>query len=174
MFILQVSFFTTEAIQILQNSLNHCPHYTRMAGCLYVVSIPWPWEDFFLACHPLEVICLFLRIKLWYINRYKQKPNILANKNALPLPWVNSYGVLMWLSGLRIWFSLCCDLDHCCGSGLISGPETSTCHGRGRKEENSYTPLISLVVIFHFSITLTRVFEWHLVHYAQLSSYLGK
>ena len=35
---------------------------------------------------------------------------------------MGNFGVLVWLSGLRIW---CC---HYCGMGLIPGPGTFTCH----------------------------------------------
>ena len=35
----------------------------------------------------------------------------------------------MWCCGLRIWCCHCSGSGHCCGSGLIPGPETFTCCG---------------------------------------------
>ena len=37
------------------------------------------------------------------------------------------YGVLLWLSGLRIWHCHRSHLDCCCGAGSTSGPGISTC-----------------------------------------------
>ena len=39
-------------------------------------------------------------------------------------------GVPQWLSGLRTWYC------HCCGTGSISSPGTSACHGRGWKQKD--------------------------------------
>ena len=44
---------------------------------------------------------------------------------------------LLWYSGLRIWCCCSCGIDCSCGSNLIPGPGTSTCHGcsRGKKKK---------------------------------------
>ena len=42
-------------------------------------------------------------------------------------------GVLLWLTGLRIWRCHCSGLGHCCGTGLIPGWGTSTCQGYAQK-----------------------------------------
>ena len=57
------------------------------------------------------------------------------------------FGVLLWLTGLRIWHCHCNGEGCCCAEGSIHGPGTLTCHWCGKKKErnaSSYT--------FHVSI----------------------
>lgn len=44
-------------------------------------------------------------------------------------------GILLWCSKLRIWCCPCSSLGHCCGTGFISGLETSTYHRYGPKQK---------------------------------------
>ena len=39
------------------------------------------------------------------------------------------FGVLLWYSGLRIWYGHCSGSGCCCDVGLIPGLGTSACHG---------------------------------------------
>ena len=45
------------------------------------------------------------------------------------------HGVPWWLSGLRIWCCHCCGSSCCCGTGLIPGLETYTCHRHSYKRK---------------------------------------
>jgi len=48
-------------------------------------------------------------------------------------------GVLMWLSALKIGHYRCSSSGHCCDSGLIPTPRTSTCHGHSQKPNQTQT-----------------------------------
>ena len=45
-------------------------------------------------------------------------------------------GILLWHSGLRIWYCQCSGQDCCCGVGLIPDTGTSKCHGCIPKKKN--------------------------------------
>ena len=45
------------------------------------------------------------------------------------------FRVFLWLSRFRISRYHCSSSDPCCGMGLIPGPGTSTCYGRGQKKK---------------------------------------
>ena len=48
----------------------------------------------------------------------------------------NSNGVLLWLSGLRIWHCHCSSSGCCCGVGSIPSLGTSPSHRHGQKKKN--------------------------------------
>ena len=53
----------------------------------------------------------------------------------------STLAVPLWSSGLRIWHCHCSSRGHCCGSGSIPGPGTSTCHGHGQKNKKEQNNL---------------------------------
>ena len=55
------------------------------------------------------------------------------------------FGVLWWLSGLRIWHCYCYGSGHCWAMGSICASETSRCLGPNQKMKSQY--LFHMVVV---------------------------
>ena len=52
----------------------------------------------------------------------------------------------MWVSGLRIQHCHCSGSGHSCGTGLITGPGTSACHGCGKKKKKKKNKVVCVCV----------------------------
>uniref|UniRef100_A0A8D1LHV1 Adenylate kinase 9 n=1 Tax=Sus scrofa TaxID=9823 RepID=A0A8D1LHV1_PIG len=69
------------------------------------------------------------------IKNLNLKPDIIINIKGPQFPlYKDDTGVLLWLSGLRIWCFHCSDLDYCCGVGSAPGPGLSACPRYGQKD----------------------------------------
>lgn len=76
---------------------------------------------------------------------------------------ITSFGVLLWLSGLRIQCCHCSTLSHCCDTGPVPGPGTSTWWGCGQKKKKTPKkplPLLSCLIylVYHSPINLTSIY----------------
>ena len=103
--------------------------WMRQVGCIYVIFLFW--------YYPLVIILVMSEVtKVW--SWVKQTWDTSALFCSLVWSYnyvkIKSLGVPLWHSWLRICHCRFSGSGHCCSTGSIPGPGTSTCGGRGQKE----------------------------------------
>ena len=92
-----------------------------------------------------------------YYSTMEKFPMLLRKSHGIILHYLESQlqkctlGVPYWLSGLRIWHSHFCGSGCCCGTGLITGPRTSTCYEGGQKTKTKKKNGFLLVFLLSWS-----------------------